>query len=183
MAGGVFHVEFGINETPLTRALENGNFVSAEKFIRENNVPSYLDEGCYQRTALYICLCGMDEEEERVRPRNLYLAKILVEHGANVNFRVPTINIQNDQGHTALFYCVIRGDVSACYKLLKHGADASIRGTVWETRKKKRKISPIFVSFMSIPVQRSLNWQNMHHKLARAPQHYGHLVDAGKSQL
>jgi len=45
MAGGVFHVEFGINETPLTRALERGNFVTAEKYIRDTLNPSYLDEG------------------------------------------------------------------------------------------------------------------------------------------
>lgn len=45
MAGGVFHVEFGINETPLTRALEQGNFVTAEQLIRESTIPSSLDEG------------------------------------------------------------------------------------------------------------------------------------------
>lgn len=41
----VFHVEFGINETPLTRALENGNYASAEKLILDCVNPSYLDEG------------------------------------------------------------------------------------------------------------------------------------------
>ncbi|XP_060076255.1 uncharacterized protein LOC132555891 [Ylistrum balloti] len=308
MAGGVFHVEFGINETNLTRALEQGNFVTAEKLIRDTNNPSFLDEGCYQRTPLFICLCGMDEEEKRVRPRNLYLAKLMIEHGANVNFRVPTtyfgsefespglsplelltdfyndltkhrhhygnepwttyhcgwdphidvvvglnkqylttleeviehvedimfvilthggdanvadlskltplhktsifsydnrllkllvenggnlnaldtegsspllLNIANRRGQTALFHCVIRGDVDASYKLLKAGASPSIRGVVWETRKKKRKLSPIFASFLSIPIQRTLSWQNMHHKLATAPHQFGHLVDLG----
>ncbi|XP_069133563.1 uncharacterized protein [Argopecten irradians] len=357
MAGGVFHVEFGINETSLTRALEQGNFVTAEKLIRDASNPSFLDEGCYQRTPLFICLCGMDEEEKRVRPRNLYLAKLMIEHGANVNFRVPTtffgsefespglsplelltdfyndltkhrhhygnepwttyhcgwdphidvvvglnkqylttledviehvedimfvilthggdaniadlskltplhktsifsydnrllkllvenggnlnaqdtegsspllamcdisasdmydyledlsptsddtledtsanlsvkhdflnfmlsqknieLNISNRRGQTALFHCVVRGDVDACYKLLKAGASPSIRGVVWETRKKKRKLSPIFASFLSIPIQRTLSWQNMHHKLATAPHQFGHLVDLG----
>ncbi|KAK3098584.1 hypothetical protein FSP39_020939, partial [Pinctada imbricata] len=337
MAGGVFHVEFGINDTQLTRALEKNNFVTAEKLIRDTTQASYLDEGCYQRTPLFICLCGMDEEEQRVKPRNLYLAKLLVEQGANVNFRVPTtycseyetpgknalelltdfyndmtkcgspynneiwtaydqgnwdphvdvvvglhkqflttmedviehvedlifvilsnggdpnitdvnkmtplhrtslfshddrllrllcenganvnatdrsgnspiitlcdimstdifdyledlsprsddtledtcatvcvkteflsyllsqkdllVNSQNIRGHTALFHCVIRGDVIACQKL---------------------KISPIFATFLAIPLQRTLSFQNMHHQLAKAPQQYGHLVDAGK---
>lgn len=45
MAGGVFHVEFGINETSLTRALESGSYGAAERLIRENINPSYLDEG------------------------------------------------------------------------------------------------------------------------------------------
>ena len=48
------------------------------------------------------------------------------------------INVSNVLGQTALFHCVIRGDVSTAYKLLKKGADPSIRGTVWETRKRKR---------------------------------------------
>jgi len=50
MAGGVFHVEFGINETPLTRALESDSYPTAERLIRENVNPSYLDEG-----TLHIC--------------------------------------------------------------------------------------------------------------------------------
>ena len=47
MAGGVFHVEFGFNDTPLTRALESGNYKLAEKFINETTNPSALDEGKY----------------------------------------------------------------------------------------------------------------------------------------
>lgn len=45
MAGGVFHVEFGINDTVLTRALENRKYSAAEAIIRDNTNPSYLDEG------------------------------------------------------------------------------------------------------------------------------------------
>lgn len=41
----VFHVEFGINDTSLTRALENGNYASAERLILDCVNPSYLDEG------------------------------------------------------------------------------------------------------------------------------------------
>lgn len=49
--------------------------------------------GCYQRTPLFICLCGTDEEQTKVRPRNLYLAKLLIERGVNINHRVPTVCI------------------------------------------------------------------------------------------
>ena len=45
MAGVVFHVEFGFNDTALTRAFESGNFGTAEKIIRETNNPSSLNEG------------------------------------------------------------------------------------------------------------------------------------------
>ena len=51
----------------------------------------YYFTGCYQRTPLFICLCGTDEEQTTNRPRNLYLAKLLVERGVNVNHRVPTV--------------------------------------------------------------------------------------------
>ncbi|GAB1598107.1 uncharacterized protein LOC115214915, partial [Argonauta hians] len=91
MARGGFHVEFGINETPLTNFLEKNDYISAEKIIRETANPSYLDEGCYQRTPLYIVLCGLDEEEVNVKPRNLFLAKLCIERGANVNHRVPKV--------------------------------------------------------------------------------------------
>lgn len=353
MAGGVFHVQFGFNDTALTRALESGNYVLSERLIRETTNPSSLDEGCYQRTPLYICLCGLDTEETRPRPRNLYLARLLIERGANVNYRVPTtyfgseysgpgktplellvdfyieltgvhrhepwsaydswdpqvdpviginrqyltsrddviehvedlvfiilgaggdasiqdderktplhrlgvlsldvrlfkllcenganinaidtrgnspllslcdlsasemydymedlspcsnetledtcanlcvkkdffdflllqkdvrLNIQNSMGHTALFHCIIRGDITAAQTLLLRGADPSVRGTVWETRKRKRRVSPIFATFLSIPLQRSINWQNMHSCIVTAPRQYSHLVDSG----
>ena len=87
MAG--FHVEFGINETQLTRLLERGLYQEAENLIRENNGPSYLDEGCYQRTPLFMVLNGEDETRERTLQRNLYVARMLVEYGACVNYRVP----------------------------------------------------------------------------------------------
>jgi hypothetical protein len=41
------HVQIGINDTPLTSALENGDFKTAEKLIEENEDPSYLNEGIF----------------------------------------------------------------------------------------------------------------------------------------
>ncbi|PVD28655.1 hypothetical protein C0Q70_11249 [Pomacea canaliculata] len=48
------------------------------------------------------------------------------------------IDHQNSHGHTALFHCMLRGDSSGTLMLLHHGADPTLRGTVWETRKRKR---------------------------------------------
>ena len=45
MAANVFHVEFGLNETALTRALESERYDLAEKLIRDTTSASYLDEG------------------------------------------------------------------------------------------------------------------------------------------
>ncbi|CAH1799334.1 unnamed protein product [Owenia fusiformis] len=90
MAGpGVFHVEFGINETQLTRALELHHYDEAEQMIEDCTNATYLDEGCYQRTPLYIVLCGMNEDETTPAPRNLNIAALLVRAGANSNYRVP----------------------------------------------------------------------------------------------
>lgn len=359
MAGNVFHVQFGFNDTPLTRALESGNYTIAEKIILATTNPSSLDEGCYQRTPLYICLCGVDMEGTKPRPRNIYLARLLIEHGANVDYRVPTtyfgseysgpgksplellvdfyidltcsglssygeslptmvysnawdpklkaviginrqylttrediidhvetlvflilgaggnaniqdqtkktplhrlailshdvrlfkllcengadinstdgkgnspllslcdvsvsemydfmedqsicstdtlgnasenlrvkrdflnfilkqkgiqINKQNNMGHTALFHCVIRGDVCAVQTLLQKGADPSIKGTVWETRKQKRRISPLFATFLSVPVQRVIPRHSTPMSIVIATRQYAHLIDAG----
>jgi hypothetical protein len=38
-------VQIGINDTPLTSAIEKGDFKTAEKLIEENEEPSYLNEG------------------------------------------------------------------------------------------------------------------------------------------
>ena len=48
--------------------------------------------GCYQRIPLNICLCGVDQDAERVIARNLYLARLLIERGANLNYRVPVVS-------------------------------------------------------------------------------------------
>lgn len=60
-------------------------------FTRGSFLMNLYFSGCYQRTPLFICLCGVDEEQQTVRPRNLFLARLLVENGANVNYRVPMV--------------------------------------------------------------------------------------------
>lgn len=353
----VFHVEFGINDTDLTRALENGNYASAERLILDCTNPSYLDEGCYQRTPLNICLCGVDQDGERVTARNLHLARLLIERGANLNHRVPVmyfgsefvspgktclelltdyyvdltrnadhpsqqlsesleswscavdvvvgigkqylvsvtdilhdildlvfvvlnsggdsnvvdenhmtplhhvcthsqdirlltmlcshgadanakdchgntpllslcdlatarlydnaqdlsslcseesvlslpvsgainpqlldylltikhvdVNQQNALGRTALFSCMVRGDVESTAKLLRAGADPTLQGCVWESRKKKRHASPLLAVFAGYPVRSKMLQEDPHHSLSTASQPFTHLVDAG----
>ena len=43
--GNVFHVEFGLNETKLTQALESHRWREAERIILDNSQSSFLDEG------------------------------------------------------------------------------------------------------------------------------------------
>ncbi|XP_005088886.1 uncharacterized protein LOC101858747 [Aplysia californica] len=357
----VFHVEFGMNETPLTQALEQGDFAVAERIIVDCPNATYLDDGCYQRTPLYICLCGVDEYHQKVAVRNLYLAQLLIERGANVNHRVPVtnfgseymspgksclellidfyidlsrqsaldqaeppwhlnegqwnpltqlvvglnkqyltrakdvlddlqdlifsvlrhggdpnvidenrrtpahrvamhcmdvsllklicdngasltsvdssgntpllalcnvsaldsddscdrmspvsdsdileacvrqedlcvktdflyfllktedsdINHQNSHGQTALLHLVLRGDSQGSRILLDAGADPSLQGFVWESRRKKRKLSPLFASLMSLPLQGSIVCSNLYTQVTRVPQFIAQLVDAG----
>ena len=49
MAANIFHVEFGLNETELTQALESCRYDLAERLIRETTSASYLDEGMYDQ--------------------------------------------------------------------------------------------------------------------------------------
>lgn len=360
----VFRVEFGMNETPLTQALEQGNYATAERLILECPNASYLDDGCYQRTPLYICLCGVDEFHQKVATRNFYLAQLLIERGANVNHRVPVtnfgseyispgkscmellvdfyvdltrqpanevtdspwhpnqrvwnpltelvvglnkqyltdqanviedlidlifnilrhggdanildetrmtaihklcmfshnlsllsilsdnnaditmvdgtgntpllslcnvaafesdnsydvspasesdivrkalfeddlkskltvksdflhfflerketdVNHQNNFGQTALFHCVLREDMNSARILLDAGADPGIQCHVWESRRKKRKLSPLFASLMSIPLQQSLVHSYLYDQATKSPHPISALVDAG----
>ena len=46
--------------------------------------------GCYQRTPLYIVLCG-HTEQLGLLPRNFFLAKLLIERGSDVNLRIPEV--------------------------------------------------------------------------------------------
>ena len=51
---------------------------------------------------------------------------------------VAQVNHQNSMGRTALFHCMVRGDVDGTHKLLRAGANPTLKGSVWETRKHKR---------------------------------------------
>ena len=54
MAAGanVFHVEFGFNDTQLTRALEAGQYAEAERIVFARAHTSYLDEGSIAASSL-----------------------------------------------------------------------------------------------------------------------------------
>ncbi|XP_025096996.1 uncharacterized protein LOC112565638 isoform X2 [Pomacea canaliculata] len=89
------------------------------------------------------------------------------------------IDHQNSHGHTALFHCMLRGDSSGTLMLLHHGADPTLRGTVWETRKRKREISPLLAVFLSAPVKSKLGTMNANRCFALGLSTISHLVDAG----
>ncbi|XP_078618265.1 uncharacterized protein LOC144885926 [Branchiostoma floridae x Branchiostoma japonicum] len=88
-AAPIFNVSFGVNQTFLTKALEEGQYEHAKKLIIENQTASYLDEGFYQRTPLFIVLSGFNQFNGRAIPRNLELARLLIVQGANPSHRVP----------------------------------------------------------------------------------------------
>lgn len=77
-----FRVTFGFNETPLTFLLENRCFAAAEEMIRRDDEMVGVDDGCYQRTPLFITLSGEKSAHDgHPCPRNLRLARLLVENG------------------------------------------------------------------------------------------------------
>ena len=53
-------------------------------------------------------------------------------------YGVAQVNHQNSMSRTALFHCMVRGDADGAYKLLRAGANPTLKGSVWETRKRKR---------------------------------------------
>ncbi|XP_076069411.1 uncharacterized protein LOC143041433 [Oratosquilla oratoria] len=87
MAGRrVFQGQIGMNETPLTVAIENGDFKQAEKIILSTSDPQYLNDGPYENIPLHMVLTNNHHSDHC---RNLNLARLLVEHGANPNLRIP----------------------------------------------------------------------------------------------
>ncbi|XP_013399804.1 uncharacterized protein LOC106165962 [Lingula anatina] len=138
MAVNVFHVEFGINETELTQALELQHYSRAEQLIRNTSSASYLDEGCYQRIPLYISLCGQSIDGVSNIPVNLYIAKLLIEYGANVNLRIPETYYGCEYvgpGKTVLELLVdMYNDVYRHQPLLAYG-DKSRLGVLWSPEK------------------------------------------------
>ena len=84
--------QIGLNDTPLTRSLAMGDFDLAESIIMTINDPEYLNDGEHADTPLNIALDGRSTYVGK--PRNLKIARLLVERGADANFRVP----DNDLG-------------------------------------------------------------------------------------
>lgn len=90
MAAAVpFNVVFGINETPLTHALETRRFDEALEYIN-SRYGMCLDEGFYQRIPLYIVLSGENSAVDgEAMPIHLKIARRLIERGADPNLRIP----------------------------------------------------------------------------------------------
>ena len=84
--------QIGLNDTPLTRALALGDFELAEQIIMTLNDPEYLNDGEHADTPLNIALDGRSTYVGK--PKNLRIARLLVERGADANFRIP----DNDLG-------------------------------------------------------------------------------------
>ena len=82
MAAAVpFNVVFGINETPLTHALETRRFDEALEYI-DSRYGICLDEGFYQRIPLYIVLSGENSAVDgKAMPIHLKIARRLIERG------------------------------------------------------------------------------------------------------
>lgn len=82
MAAAVpFNVVFGINETPLTHALEARRFDEALEYIN-SRYGMCLDEGFYQRIPLYIVLSGENSAVDgEAMPIHLKIARRLIERG------------------------------------------------------------------------------------------------------
>ena len=76
-----FNVVFGINETPLTHALETRRFDEALEYIN-SRYGMCLDEGFYQRIPLYIVLSGENSAVDgEAIPIHLNIARRLIERG------------------------------------------------------------------------------------------------------
>ena len=80
-AAAPFNVVFGINETPLTHALEARRFDEALEYI-DSRYGICLDEGFYQRIPLYIVLSGENSAVDgKAMPIHLKIARRLIERG------------------------------------------------------------------------------------------------------
>ena len=81
-----FQGQIGIHETPLTIAIRNGKFKEAEQIIEDTSDPTFLNDGRYENIPLHMVLTNNHFAEEC---RNLKLARLLVQKGANSNLRIP----------------------------------------------------------------------------------------------
>lgn len=88
-----FRARIGLNETSLTRALGRGDFALAEKIIEEATDPEFLNDGALSATPLNMVLTGRSSFFHQ--SRNLKLAHILMQRGANSNLRIPNHDLES----------------------------------------------------------------------------------------
>ena len=88
-----FRARIGLNETPLTQALARGEFSEAERIILNATDPEFLNDGALAATPLNMVLTGRSSYYHQ--PRNLKLAQLLLEKGANPNLRIPNHDMES----------------------------------------------------------------------------------------
>ena len=88
-----FRARIGLNETTLTRALARGEFSEAERLISEATDPEFLNDGALSATPLNIVLTGRSSFFHQ--SRNLKLAYLLMQRGANPNLRIPNHDMES----------------------------------------------------------------------------------------
>lgn len=88
-----FRARIGLNETALTRALGSGEFSEAERLIEESTDTEFLNDGNMAATPLNMVLTGRSSYFHQ--SRNLKLAHLLMQRGANPNLRIPTHDMES----------------------------------------------------------------------------------------
>ena len=88
-----FRARIGLNETPLTQALARGEFGEAESIILNATDPEFLNDGALAATPLNMVLTGRSSYYHQ--SRNLKLAQLLLEKGANPNLRIPNHDMES----------------------------------------------------------------------------------------
>ena len=88
-----FRARIGLNETSLTKALARGEFSEAEKIIEEATDPEFLNDGALSATPLNMVLTGRSSYFHQ--SRNLKLAFLLIQKGANPNLRIPNHDMES----------------------------------------------------------------------------------------
>ena len=77
----------------MTRALARGEFSEAEKIIEEATDPEFLNDGALSATPLNMVLTGRSSYFHQ--SRNLKLAHLLMQKGANPNLRIPNHDMES----------------------------------------------------------------------------------------
>jgi len=90
---GVFQARIGLNDTSLTRALAKGDYATAEKIVEEVTDPEFLNDGAMSATPLNMVLTGRSSYFHQ--SRNLKMAQLLLQKGANPNLRIPNHDMES----------------------------------------------------------------------------------------